>query len=142
MQRIDFYLLDTTDVREADTYACRLAEKAYRMRHTIYFNAADPAHAEVLDQLLWTFRQGSFLPHSLVSTQHFDDPIVVGDNASPGAPRDLLINLAAQPRDDFAAYSRIAEIVSNDPQHKRAARARYRFYREHGLEPRSHHISG
>ncbi|MEZ5578324.1 MAG: DNA polymerase III subunit chi [Candidatus Competibacteraceae bacterium] len=43
--------------------ACRLADKAYGLGHTVYLFTASEARAAALDDLLWTFRQDSFVPH-------------------------------------------------------------------------------
>jgi DNA polymerase-3 subunit chi len=64
MTRVDFYILPPGDERQRLVFACRLTEKAYRQGLTVYLRAGDETTASQLDQLLWTFRQGSFVPHA------------------------------------------------------------------------------
>ena len=64
MARVDFYILAQPDERERQLLACKLAEKAWRPDHSVYIHTRDPADAEHLYDLLWTFRDGSFVPHA------------------------------------------------------------------------------
>ena len=65
MTKVDFYVLGTSGDRARQHFACRLAEKAYRLDNTIHIRTIDQRAAEQLDELLWTFRDGSFVPHEL-----------------------------------------------------------------------------
>ena len=68
MTKVDFYLLgEGADSRER--IACRLAEKAWRLGNRVYVLAPDQAAAQALDELLWTFSQGSFVPHAVCEQQ-------------------------------------------------------------------------
>ncbi|HBK76810.1 MAG TPA: DNA polymerase III subunit chi, partial [Gammaproteobacteria bacterium] len=62
--RIDFYVLeaDATDGRLR--LACKIIDRAYRSGHTAYLWARDDHETDLLDDLLWTFSQNSFVPHS------------------------------------------------------------------------------
>ncbi|NIA27817.1 MAG: DNA polymerase III subunit chi, partial [Desulfobulbaceae bacterium] len=57
--RVDFYVLKQAGLPSRQSFACRLAEKAYRLKNTVHIHAGDQAGAERLDELLWTFRDGS-----------------------------------------------------------------------------------
>lgn len=63
--RVDFYVLAGPKPAARLRFACRLAEKAYRLDHRVHLQTGSAAEAEQLDELLWTFRQGSFVPHEL-----------------------------------------------------------------------------
>ena len=79
MTRIDFYILADSAQRSRALFVCRLAEKAYRMKHPIYIHTESEQQSALMDDLLWTFSQGSFLPHALAhqitaaSAMHRDD---------------------------------------------------------------------
>ena len=66
MARVDFYILAQADERARHMLACKLAEKAWRLDNSVYIHANNRSEAEHLDQLLWTFRDGSFVPHGLL----------------------------------------------------------------------------
>lgn len=138
--RVDFYVLPAGDKNAPLPFTCRLTEKAYDLGQRIYIHAETEAQAAQLDNLLWTFRQGSFIPHALYETDNDSElPAHIGWRGEP-ASRDLLINLAPAVPLFYDRFERIAEIVSPDETAKLAARARFKFYREHGITPESHTI--
>ena len=63
MARVDFYLLRQSGVRIALCLRLQLAEKAYRLENTVQIHTATVRMRERIDDLLWTFRDGSFVPH-------------------------------------------------------------------------------
>jgi len=136
---VDCYILERGSDEEARRVACRLAEKAWHKGYPVMLRAPDAAHAQALDELLWTFRQESFVPHGL----HGDDPdapvsIVHGD--APIDTTGLLINLAHDVPAGAAGCQRIAEIVDATATAKHAGRRRYRAYRERGWPLRTHSV--
>ena len=141
MLKIDFYILADEKASARDTFACRLAEKAYTLGHQIYLRTNDAAAAKRLDDLLWTFRDGSFLPHELAGQGPVESPIVVGYAAAPTDQLDLLINLADDSPSELSGFSRVAEIVAGDETMRSQARARFRHYRDQGYELESHQIN-
>ncbi len=92
MAQVDFYVLDRIDELARHTLACKLAEKAWRLENTIHIHTMTQADAERLDELLWTFRDGSFVPHELAGSGT-DAPVTIGYGTAEVAPRDLLITL-------------------------------------------------
>lgn len=143
MPKIDFYVLTESGAQVQYRYACRLAEKAYDAGHRVYVRTANPAEAAALDELMWTFSDRSFLPHELVSASgptHKTVAILIGHEAAPRDYRSLLINLAEDCPAEAGECERVAEIVDGDPQRKRLARDRFRYYREQGWQPETHNI--
>ena len=132
--RVDFYVL-SEDVRDARLrYACRLAEEGVGQGLRVYILTASQSDSARLDDLLWTFSDGSFLPHEVFSgaPTHERAMILLGEATAPLSHRDLLINLTESLPADLTDYARIAEIVDVDPERKRIARERFRQYRERG----------
>lgn len=134
MARIDFYVLQTADEDSRWEFACRLAEKAYRLSNTVHIQAAERATAAKLDELLWTWRDGSFVPHELVDSAADERPPVTIGFADEhlGSGSDLLINLSDDVPGDIGSFPRVAEIVTSDDTTRRQSRARYARYREQG----------
>jgi DNA polymerase-3 subunit chi len=91
MARVDFYLLNQAGQHSRQTFACRLAEKAYRLNNTVHIHAGSRGDADRLDELLWTFRDGSFVPHERVSgsRQDAESPITIGCENEAVEPRNL-----------------------------------------------------
>lgn len=141
--RVSFYVLDGTEPTTRLGYACRLIEKAYKLQNRIHAHAGDASMAKALDTLLWTFRQGSFVPHELLSPDGQPTaPVTIGAAGASAPPdADLLINLAGEVPEFYSRYLRIAEIIDGTPACREAGRVRHRFYREQGLEPETHEVS-
>lgn len=140
MTRIDFYLLQDS-AAERLRFACRLAEKAYRTGSRVYIQTASRDQAAQLDELLWTFRAGSFVPHTLAGTAGAAAaPVVIGAQDAPGAAAELLVNLAPAVPQTFRDYQRVAEIIDQNDDNKKAGRERFRFYKDNGCEPETHTI--
>ncbi len=139
MERVDFYILAGSGRQAAEQFACRLCEKAYNQGNRIFIRAEDGAQTEALDELLWTFRSGSFLPHARVGADDEDTPIVLGERV-PERALDLLVNLAGTLDGPWQNFSRLAEVVDQRPGAIQAARQRYRAYRGAGYELHYHNL--
>jgi DNA polymerase-3 subunit chi len=141
MARVDFYVLSQSGEQARRLFACKLAEKAYRLENTVHIIAASRTDAERLDELLWTFRDGSFVPHHIVTaTGNPESPISIGCDSDPVEPRDLLINLCDEVPATAASFPRVAELVSSDQDSKQRSRARYSHYRDQGHELNTHKL--
>jgi DNA polymerase III subunit chi len=141
--RVDFYVLGAGEPRARLLTACRLAEKAFEEGLRVAVRTASPAETAELDELLWTFSDRSFVPHAPWPSDPAlaaDTPVLIASGALPDTHRDVLVNLAAGSSGDDLAWGRICEIVGPDEPSKLAARARWRSYREAGLEPQSHNL--
>ena len=120
--------------------ACKLAEKAQQERLKTLILCADEHMAAQLDHALWHYRADSFLTHCRP-----DDPLQAEAAAVLAVPpervarADVLINLSLENTPDLPrGCSRVLEIVSPQPDVLHSTRARYRAYRERGLEPQTH----
>lgn len=147
MTRIDFYILASNKPEAAERTACRLAEKACGLKHAIYIHTAGRQQTLQLDKLLWTFRDGSFVPHQTHGQDELNDsPVIIGHETSPDAElashHQLLINLDQTVPPFFSRFERVAEIVGADEQQRKAARERFKFYRERGYELQTHELTG
>lgn len=147
MTRIDFYLLQGSSAGSDDKpgIACRLAEKAYRLGHRIYVYTADAAATRELDELLWLFSPGSFVPHAPCGNGGADDaaadtPVLVGHCSPPADAHDVLISLAPQVPEFFSRFQRLIELVGTDADDKAQSRERFRFYRDRGYDLHTHNL--
>ncbi len=140
--RIDFYILSQSGESERTAFACRLAEKAYRLANTVHIHTASQAEAARLDDLLWTFRDGSFVPHELLDTdvEGAESPVTIGCVGNVEGGRDLLINLSDDIPEFAGSFARVAELVSADEQCRQVSRRRFAAYREMGHTPNTHHV--
>ena len=139
MTQVDFYVLAQTQQRAL--FACRLAEKIYQLGKRVYIHTTDEQHSRALDDLLWTFQSGSFVPHERYQDGHAaHSPVLIGHQAQPKADADVLINISDELPMFYSGFARVAEIVDSEEAVKLKGRERFRLYRERGCTMLSHQI--
>ncbi len=142
MPAIDFYLVDSADRRIRLTIACRLAEKALRKGYRPLMLSESPSQQSTLDDLLWTFRAGSFVPHTTdTASRHAVAEVRLGLNMACMTDIDLLINLQPSVPDFPQNIERIIEIVDQTEETRLSGRKRYRTYQKNGMPVKTHKIS-
>jgi len=142
MSRIDFYVLPDSGAAARQRFACRLAEKAYSLKNSVHIRVADRQAADQLDDLLWTFRDGSFVPHEQISTAATDaeSPVTIGFGGGDSRDCDLLINLTESVPENTATFPRVAEIVTADAPSRQTSRERFASYRDAGHSLDTHKL--
>ena len=144
MTHVDFYILDSDSDEARLLLACKIVDKATQRDHHVYVHSTSEAEAQKLDELLWTFSQGSFIPHLVVRTELGappPEPVLIGINNPPGPGRwDVLVNLAPDVPEFFSRYERVAEVVDANTTRREQSRERYRFYRDRGYPLNTHHV--
>jgi DNA polymerase-3 subunit chi len=139
--RIDFYVLPDHKENGRALLACRLADKAYRLGHTVYLFTASEAQAAALDDLLWTFRQDSFVPHERYPAVSQEvSPVLIGTASPVEVNAQILINCTEALPEGFEHYERIMELVDSKAEVLAKSRERFRQYRERGFNPETHKL--
>lgn len=137
--RVDFYLLNNSDAEARWLLACRLLEKAYLRGHRVFAYCSNQQDAETLDELLWTFKDNSFIPHNLQGEgPEPPPPVQIGYRDEPRGFNDILLNLAAEIPTFYPRFRRVIEIVANDEAAKELSRNHYREYRAKQCELQTH----
>ena len=144
MTRIDFYILQSQTLEERLDFTCRLTEKAVNQGNTVSIMAQSHAQSHQLDELLWSFKPESFVPHCRIDTQDNEQPflkqtpvVICHENPDPDH-HDVMINLGKTPPNQFSRFSRLMEIVIQNQQVLQATRESYKFYNDRGY-PIFHH---
>ncbi|MFT0211883.1 DNA polymerase III subunit chi [Pseudomonas sp. F1_0610] len=132
--RVEFYVLPSQAMADRLHTACRLALKGWRSGMPVFIRAQDTAQCSDLDQRLWTFRQDTFVPHCLAQDS-LSSPVIIGIEQQPLAKNGLLINLHPSPCEEHQHFSRIIEIVNQEPSLLEQCRDHFRYYRNLGLNP-------
>ena len=142
MAKVDFYILPGAGEDNRQQFACRLAEKAYKLDNRVHIHVPDGENARRVDDLLWTFSDGSFVPHEIL--EHAGNvpasPVTIGCNEMPGNNYDLLINLCDIVPDAAGSFPRVAEVVTSDDECKTASRRRFVAYRDQGHTLETHNL--
>jgi len=141
MPTIDFYLTTATTPNEQMRFTCRLLEKAYSQQYTSYVHVANQAAAQTMYDMLWTFRDISFVPHALVDGANSDNAaIIIGSDAKPLQQHDILVNLHPEVPAFFTSYKRVIEVVYQDKEWQKLARQHYKLYQNDGYEIKTHDL--
>ena len=140
MTRVDFYVLGSSSDNARLNFACRLTEKVFNLGQRVFIHNPSQTLSATLDELLWTFKAGAFVPHA-VAEQANGEPVVLSHATEPGeGDWDVLINMADEVPEFFSRYHRVAEVVDKETRRRDAGRERFRFYRERGYELHTHNV--
>lgn len=142
MTRVDFYVSPNQSEDAAMRLACRIVDKAWQQQNQVYVHTANAEQANKLDTMLWTFRDGAFIPHCQSSDEHQSEtPIIIGCETPPEAKPEVLINLGDDVPGFFSRFERVIEIVAGNETTRTQARQRFKFYRERGYQLETHELS-
>jgi DNA polymerase-3 subunit chi len=139
-ERVDFYVLKNASAKQGWVFACRLTEKAYLRDLRVALLAANETDARGLDDLLWTFSDRSFVPHTVLPPAAGTAPVWLMSDVEGSPPADLLINLSNRMPGELGRFARIAEIIDADEERKRLGRERFKSYRELQLTLETHQL--
>ena len=142
--RVDFYLLSAPGEQERMRTACRVVDKAWQRGLKVWVWAGDDEHLQSLDDLLWTFRQDSFVPHETIAesapSEEPSAPVLLSVQASSLAHTDVLINLSGKLPERASLPPRIAEFVGPEADARARGRDRFRGYRDMNCELTTHEL--
>jgi DNA polymerase-3 subunit chi len=133
---VSFYILPTESLQDRYLFACKLIEKAYRSGCFCYVLTDSAEQNRIIDDLLWTFRAGSFIPHQIYAGElpELEQVILIGSLNAPEHWQKVLFNLSSRYPDVVPQTERILEILDNSETTKEAGRARYRQYQQSGMK--------
>ncbi len=140
MAEVSFYILPTESLEDRYLFACKLIEKAYRSGSFCYVLTDDAEQSRIIDDLLWTFRAGSFIPHQIYNGElpGLEKVILIGSLGAPEHWQKILFNLSSRYPDLGPQTERILEILDNSETTKEAGRNRYRQYQQAGMTVTTH----
>jgi DNA polymerase-3 subunit chi len=139
--RIDFYLLNSNQPDDLWLVACRLIEKAWHRNHRVFVYCENQEDALRLDELLWTWKDESFIPHHLQGEgPEPPPPVQIGYGPDPRGFNDILINQSASIPAFHTRFKRVIEIVPDQDTAKEISRQHYRIYRASGYTLHTHPI--
>lgn len=140
--RIDFYVSEEAGEPARLRLACRIAEKAYQAKQRVLVFSDDASLLPRFDDMLWTFGDGTFVPHDVVASAgaKIEAPVALTNGPLPAEPGDVLINLGATVPAFYEKFGRIAEFLDARPEVRAAGRERFKTYRSKSIEPQTHNV--
>ena len=140
--RVDFYVSAEAGEGARLRLACRIAEKAYLANQKVIVFSDDAALLPKLDEMLWTFGDGTFVPHDTVLKDGApcEAPVALTSGPLPEGSVDFLINLGTAVPACFEKFGRVAEFLDSRPEVRSAGRERFKTYRANSIEPTTHNV--
>jgi len=141
MTQVDFHILQDTSVEARWLYTCRLVEKAASLGNSVLIAVDTLDEAEALDDLLWSFKPESFIPHQIICAENEKDNEIKVEITFSDDARDhqqVLINLRSQVPEYFSLFTRLSEIVIQEQKVLENTREHYRFYKQRGYPIAQH----
>jgi len=138
-----FHHFESIERKDFLIYVCKLIEKGYKQNiNPIFIKTDTQKQAEELDKFLWTFRQESYIPHTLVDQDSNNtQPVQIGwiDNEIEDA--EAIINLSDGMPDISNHLKKIHEIIENIDEKKDKARERWKKYKSIGFNIKAYKVS-
>jgi DNA polymerase-3 subunit chi len=136
---VDFYVLEDAPEQQALHQLCLLLEVPYADKQHIFIHTASNDEAVQLDNLLWTYRDDSFMAHDIASENNaVKAPVEISTLQPSSEHRGVLVNLTRSVPHFYQQFNRVIEIVFAEPSVQQAARERFRQYREQGCDLHTH----
>jgi DNA polymerase III subunit chi len=131
MPSVQFYHLTATPLERA---LPKLLEKALAGGFKTLLVAESEERAEQLNQLLWTYDPGSFLPHGSIKDGHAEkQPVLISANQEPLNKANVLVITDGSTAQHPEAFERILDIFDGrDSAAVEKARARWQDYKNGG----------
>ncbi len=142
MTEVTFYILPSQSQQERQTFACKLIEKVYRSGQFCYVLTGSEQQSQQIDNQLWVFRAGSFIPHQIYHDElpQYKRTILIGTEPIPDQWQKVVVNLSSTQPQQTGHCERILEILDNSEATKQMGRNRYRYYQQAGLEITTHKL--
>ena len=97
--------------------------------------------AQLLDELLWIFKDTSFIPHNLIGEGPDEAPPIQLGCTAPPNHRDILINLAEQIPAFSRQFKRVLEIKTNSNEDEISYQQHLVHYQQHSTDITTHNIN-
>lgn len=139
MSRVDFYIL--ADGNNSDRFACAITAKAWQSGNKVHIHTSSEESAGRFDDLLWIYKDISFIPHEILHEHDNDEtPVTIGHGNQFSESAEVMVNLGPEIPEFADKFERLIEIVGGNESSKQLARERYRQYKNADYEIHNHTI--
>ena len=140
-EQVDFYILPKENKQSIYWLVCRLCAKAYKQKNRVYIHTKNNHEMRLLDNLLWTYEDLSFIPHECVGSPYAQwSTILLGCGEAPEQENDVLIMLSSIIPAFYKQFRRILEVSDQTPENLHNIREHYRYYHQYGLLLNHHRL--
>jgi len=140
-QQVDFYTTTDTRPDAAPRLLCKVIEKAYKQGLRVYVHAPSPRQSRYFDQLLWSFRENSFVPHQRSDDgQPLSAPVCIGYGEVQRGEAEVLANLSPELPPSLQGFARVVDVAGAAEPGLSEGRRRYRAYLDRQLDLKHHRL--
>jgi len=145
MAQVDFYILPDDQPASLQHYVCKLAEQAWLAGQRVLIQTDSANDSQQLDELLWSIRSDSFIPHGIATLEAVDQqqPILISHQKVNDTQFHYVVNISSRPADitpeNMPEKSlKIDEILNQNEDRKQTGRQLYKTYRALGYQLQHH----
>ncbi|MDR3567715.1 MAG: DNA polymerase III subunit chi [Syntrophobacteraceae bacterium] len=127
-----------TRTGEQKNQLCRWTDRLYLERKPVRIVVDSPAAAQLIDQLLWTFSQSSFIPHAVVNegAERGQEPVAITCGQFPVPGFDAVVCDFQADLEFMSLFETAVHfILGDDPERRQKSRNLWQRARESGLNP-------
>ncbi len=119
-------------ISSKNRYICDLTEKLFDNNISVLVYAANPSSISQLNDLLWTWKQDSFIPHSVVSQENKNvDPVLLSSSMELDCQTEALILFDPLPLSELEKYKLIVDFAETYHSDKKVeSRERFKELRD------------
>ncbi len=112
---------------------CDVVEREFSQGNKVVINIGDEKEAKTLDNMLWSWKQSTFIPHNY--TESLDsakkDPVLISNDVKDHISYDTLILVDPAELDICNNYSKVIDFAEKyNPTKLETDRKRYKLYRD------------
>jgi DNA polymerase-3 subunit chi len=112
---------------------CDVTESEFSHGKTVVIYVSDEEEGKSLDNMLWSWKQSSFIPHSFIDSpsENNQDPVIITTNISDNKSYDTLILVNPSDPEYFINYKKVIDFADKyNPTKLESDRKRYKLYRD------------
>lgn len=134
---MSIYFVETS-VSEQRELLCRWTERFYMEKKRVRILVDSIHAAQFIDQLLWTFSQASFIPHSIHSSggEHPAEPVIITPGQLQVAGFEAVVcDCPAELGFMTAFETSVHFILRDDMERRQQSRVLWQMARDSGINP-------
>ncbi len=112
---------------------CDVVENEFALGNKVIINVKDEEEGKTLDNMLWSWKQSSFIPHSFTASlsDSMKDPVLITTDISENLSYNTLILVNPSEVENFNNYNTVIDFAEKyNPTKLETDRKRYKLYRD------------
>ena len=123
----------TLSVANKLSVVCDVVENEFLNGNKVVVNVADETEGKNLDNMLWSWKQSTFIPHNFSDSliNHNQDPVLISSDVKENISYDTLILVHAAELEICNNYKKVIDFAEKyNPTKLETDRKRYKLYRD------------